>query len=137
MIRRNNIINVGGFDPEFRRVEDIDLAIRLAFDGHHFVGSKEYLFTREMTDAEDKSSIINLKFEQRLAKKYRGFLEKHGLFYHAYNWPLLRHHHFEKQYTLFLCVFLLLFIKNPIFTIDHLFKSGPKRLMHERKIKFV
>ncbi|EHI48732.1 glycosyl transferase [SAR116 cluster alpha proteobacterium HIMB100] len=135
MIRTANIQNVGGFDPKFRRVEDLDLAVRLALNGFYFVGSKEFLLTRFMTLSEDKSEHVNLQFERKLAEKYKAFLLKEQLFYHSYHWPLLRFYHFEKKYFRFFLKLINLSFRNPIRTFLHILDTGPKRLYHENKIK--
>ena len=45
---------VGGFDPQLRRGEDTDFAIRLALAGGHFVGIAEPLVTQWMTRTSGK-----------------------------------------------------------------------------------
>lgn len=135
MIRKAIVQEIGGFDPIFRRVEDVDLAIRLALSGCYFVGSPEMLVERRMTNAQYKSSEHNFEAEQRLAKKYKTFLDKAGLFYHAHNWPKLRYRHFRGEYLLFASELIGLILHNPVRTIKHLLATGPKRLIHEKKMK--
>ena len=134
MIRRELLEEVGGFDPELRRVEDIDLAIRLAALGTFFVGHSEPLVERNMTHSNYKSPEQNLIAEQRLVIKHRALLEKEGLYYHAYNWPVLRFHHFKRQYLRFMFTLIRLFLHNPKKTTGHLLNTGPKRLLHEKKM---
>lgn len=134
MIRTKLARDVGGFDENFGRVEDIDLAIRLALNGCYFVGSPETLFERNMTDGSHKSPEKNLDGELRLAKKYKALLDKENLFYHASNWPKLRYWHFRKQYFRFTFQLVRLIINNPIMTICHLFSTGPKRIVHEKNM---
>lgn len=135
MIRKTLVQEIGGFDPILRRVEDVDLAIRLALNGCYFVGSPEMLFERRMTDAHYKSSEHNLEAEQNLAIKYKTFLDEAGLFYHAHNWPKLRYRHFRGEYLLFATQLIGLILHNPVRTIGHLLATGPKRLIHEKKMK--
>jgi glycosyltransferase involved in cell wall biosynthesis len=135
MIRKNLVQEIGGFDPNLRRVEDVDLAIRLALNGCYFVGSPEMLFERRMTDAQDKSPEHNFEAEQSLAIKYKTFLDEAGLFYHAHNWPKLRYRHFRGEYLLFAAQLIGLILHNPFKTINHLLATGPKRLIHETKMK--
>ena len=134
MIKRELLIDVGGFDPTLRRVEDVDLAVRLALSGTYFVGSSEQLLERYMTHANDKSPLSNLAAEQKLVCKYKEFLSTEGLFYHAYNWHELRYRHFNKEYIRFICILVSLFVRNPIRTIFHLFATGPQRIIHELQI---
>ena len=55
LARRTTFAAVGGFDPALRRVQDGDLAIRLALMGGHFVGTPDVLFIQYSTSAPDKS----------------------------------------------------------------------------------
>ena len=137
MIRRELLDEVGGFDPTLRRVEDIDLAIRLAISGTYFVGPSEPLVHRNMTQSNYKSPEQNLIAEQRLVTKYRSLLEKEGLYYHAYHWPDLRFRHFKRQYLRFISTLVRLFLNNPIKTTAHFLATGPKRLRHEKKINTI
>lgn len=135
MIRKNLVQEIGGFDASLRRVEDVDLAIRLALNGCYFVGTPEILFERQMTEAQYKSPKHNFEAEQNLAIKYKIFLEGSGLFYHACNWPKLRYRHFKGEYFLFAAQLIGLMLHNPLKTISHLLATGPKRLSHEKKMK--
>ena len=135
MIRKTLIQEIGGFDANLRRVEDVDLAIRLALKGCYFVGSPEMLVERRMTNAQDKSPERNFEAEQSLATKYKAFLDEAGLFYHAHNWPKLRYRHFKGQYFLFAAQLIGLILRNPFKTINHLLATGPKRLLHEKKME--
>ena len=98
MTRRSTLAAVGGFDPELRRVEDADFAIRLALLGGHFVGTPEILFVQHSTSAPDKSPEQNLEAQQRLVSKYRDYLEKIGWFEYARRWRKLRYWHFSRRY---------------------------------------
>ena len=133
MIKKELLLKVGGFDNTLRRVEDVDLAVRLALANCYFVGSPEILVERHMTQSGYKSADNNLIAEQHLVQKHSKFLLKRGLFYHAYHWPKLRYLHFKKDYLQFMLTLLGLFIRNPIKTLLHLGATGPKRLIHEKK----
>ncbi|TFH51036.1 MAG: glycosyltransferase, partial [Lysobacterales bacterium] len=60
LARRSTFAAVGGFDSEFRRVEDADFAIRLALKGGHFIGTPQRLFIQHSTAAPDKAPERNL-----------------------------------------------------------------------------
>ena len=135
MIRRTLVENVGSFDPALRRVEDIDLAIKLALEGCIFIGCPEVLVERYMRDASHKTPELNLQSEQYLVKKYKKFLLESRLFYHAFNWPLLRFYHFKKRYLSFTVLVIALLTHNPVHTLQHLFGAIPKRYFHERNQK--
>jgi glycosyltransferase involved in cell wall biosynthesis len=126
--------SLNGYDEQFRRIEDADFAIRFALDGGYFVGSKKELFIQYSTRGNDKSNSMNLVAEKLIVKKHKSYLDEMNLFFHAYNWPILRFYHFEKTYFKFIILLLKLFARNPILTLVHLLKTGPKRLRHEIKM---
>ena len=135
LIRRALLENIGGFDPELRRVEDVDLAVRLALKGCYFVGDQTIVINRYMTQASYKVAEANFYAEQKLAIKHQRFLTKHGLYFHAYTWPRLRYYHFSRKYlSFFICVLSLIW-HNPLRTASHLIETGPKRLKHEIRIQ--
>lgn len=135
LARRSTFIAVGGFDTRLRRVEDIDLAIRLAFAGGHFIGTKETLFIQYATSAAYKSPEKNLEAEQFLAMKNRDYLMSIGRYYYALHWPKLRYWHFRRRYGRFLMELLGLLLHHPLTVASHLLNTGPKRLLHERKLR--
>lgn len=67
---------VGGFDPQLRRGEDTDFAIRLALAGGHFVGIAEPLVTQWMTRTSEKSLSEEHRNQLLLIRKHRPFLER-------------------------------------------------------------
>ncbi len=134
MARHETFAAVGGFDPGMRRVEDVDLAIRLALAGGHFIGTSEALFTQFATVAPDKSYERNLEAEQALAEKHAAYLHSVGMYHYARRWPRLRYWHFKRQYGRFLVDLAFLFARNPIAVFRHLMTTGPRRIVHERKM---
>lgn len=134
MARRSTLLAVGGFDASLRRVEDVDLAIRLALAGAHFIGCPERLYRQHATKAPDKSPEMNLQAEQQIADKYADYLRSVSRYGYARNWPRLRYHHFKRQYGRFLVTLLGLFCRAPVKTLSHLLQTGPRRLRHERRM---
>jgi len=135
LARHSTFTEVGGFDRELRRVEDVDFAIRLANMGGHFVGASEQLFVQYATVAEDKSPEKNLEAEQRLVEKNEPYLRSIGLYYYALHWPKLRYWHFKRRYGRFALELLGLILRNPMRATAHLFKTGPRRILHERSMR--
>jgi glycosyltransferase involved in cell wall biosynthesis len=131
MARVNTFNLVGGFDINLRRVEDIDFAIRLSIKGGCFVGTRQELFKQYSTHAIDKSPLKNLNAEQMLVSKFKEYLDKRNLFEYAYRWPKLRFFHFTNQYHLLLKELVVLIFLHPYRTINHFFRTGSKRLIHE------
>ena len=134
MARRGTFAAVGGFDASLRRVEDADLAIRLALMGGHFIGTTEPLFIQYSTDAADKSPEKNLEAEQRLADKNKDYLDSIGRYQYARRWSKLRYWHFKRNYGHFLSELLGLVVRYPLAVPAHLILTGPKRLLHERRM---
>jgi glycosyltransferase involved in cell wall biosynthesis len=134
MARRSVLLEAGGFDESFRRIEDLDLAVRLALKGANFTGSPEILFTQYATSAPDKAPEKNLEAEQKLADKHREYLISKGMYKYARLWPEIRYYHFKKDYLRMVGVLLNIFLNRPVKTIIHFFDTAPKRLLHEIKI---
>jgi len=131
MARVNTFNVVGGFDVSLRRVEDIDFAIRLSIKGGCFAGTKKELFKQYSTSSIDKSPLENLNAEQMLVAKFKEYLDKKSLFEYAYRWPKLRFFHFTSQYHLLLKELVILIFLHPYRTINHFFRTGSQRLIHE------
>lgn len=134
MARKATFEFAGGFDLNFRRVEDVDFAVRLALKGGHFIGTKDKLFVQYSTNAVDKNPKKNCEAEQQLADKFKYYLDGIGRYRYAKKWPLLRYYHFERRYFRLLAVLLELFIFYPIKMPAHFLRTAPKRILHELKI---
>ena len=134
MAHKDAFSAVNGFDSELRRLEDSDLAIRLALMGCHFIGCPEKLLIQHSTHAPDKSPDMNLKAEQSVVIKHKKYLQEKGKYYYALHWPLLRFYHFKRDYFRFTLELMKLFVRYPLQTILHLFRTFPKRIMHEKKM---
>lgn len=134
LARRDTFAAVGGFDQRLRRIEDADLAIRLALKGAHFIGTRERLFTQYATNASDKSPEMNLESERHLAEKHKRYLESIGRYEYAKRWPKLRYWHFKGDYRRFLTELAGLIVRYPLAVPSHLLSTGPRRLIHERRM---
>ena len=134
MLRTRTLKLAGGFSGDLRRLEDVDLSIRLALQGAHFIGCPQTLFIQHSTSASDKAPEANFEAEQALAQKHSEFLKSKGYFTYALKWPELRYFHYKKRYLKMLMVFISLFVSYPVKSTKHLFYSGPKRLLHEFKM---
>lgn len=135
MARKSTFDHINGFDKNFRRVEDVDFAIRLALAGGYFIGTKEKLFIQHSTEALDKSPEKNRDAEIALAEKHKTYLCSVGKYYYSKRWPMLRYYHFKRNYLYMLVTLLQLFIRHPFKTASHFLKSMPRRFFHELRIK--
>ena len=126
---------VGGFDANLRRVEDADFAIRLSMINGHFIGTRKYLFKQYATQASDKTPEMNLAAELQLVENNKQYLLTIGKYDYAYRWPKLRYWHFKKDYLFFIRDLIVLFVKHPYSVAVHLSATGPKRLIHEYRMR--
>lgn len=62
---------IGGFDPDFRRSEDTEFCVRVAFAGGHFVGVDMPLVRQTLTARADKTLENELKYKLALIDKHR------------------------------------------------------------------
>lgn len=134
MARRSTLQAVGGFDGSLRRAEDLDLAVRLALAGAHFIGCSEQLYRQYATQAPDKSPEMNLRAMQQIVDKHADYLRSVSRYGYARSWPRLRYHHFRGEYGRFAVTLLGLLCRAPVKTLSHLLQTGPRRLWHERRI---
>src|SRR5262245_23210731 len=135
LARRATFETIGGFDPNLRRLEDVDFAIRLALRGGHFVGTTERFYVRHMTAGAEKSAESDLAAQSALAEKHRVYLQSIGRYHYARRWPKLRYWHFKRRYMWFILELLMLLLRNPIATTRHILATGPARLRHEQRIR--
>ena len=126
---------LGGFDQDFRRVEDMDFAVRLALRGGHFIGCSEMLFTQYATQGTDKSAACNFEAENKLLDKHQKYLEKLKRYRYAKNWFLVRYCHFSGDRIGMLRALITAWFQNPILITRHFLSSAPRRLLHEMKMK--
>lgn len=134
MARKSAFERIGCFDENFRRIEDLDFAVRAALQGAHFIGTPESLFIQHSTQASDKSHDKNLEAELQLVEKNRPYLEKKNRYVYAREWPKIRAAHFKKDYASFIKTIAPLWCRHPLAVTSHLLATGPARLRHERKM---
>lgn len=135
LARHSTFKTLGGFDPAFRLIEDAELAIRLALAGGYFVGTAECLYVRYMTGGQEKSPEAFLKARLGLAEKHKSYLQSVGRYQYAKIWPQLRYWHFKRKYHRFLLSYLRLLASNPVAGTKHLMVTGPRRLIHEARMR--
>lgn len=134
MARKTVFDLISGFDESFRRVEDLDFAVRCALEGACFVGCPEKLFIQYATESSDKSHDKNLEAELKLVEKHKMYLEGKNRYVYAREWPKIRASHFKKDYMSFFVTLAKLGLRHPVAVSRHLIATGPARLRHERKI---
>jgi glycosyltransferase involved in cell wall biosynthesis len=76
MARREAFRALGGFDERFRRCAELDLGVRAALNGAHFISVDAPLVTQYLTPAADKAGNAELQYRLLLVKKHRGYLKE-------------------------------------------------------------
>ncbi len=134
MARIDTMRAAGGFDPAFRRVEDVDFAVRLAAHGGHFVGCPERLYTQYATRSPDKSPRRNYDAEMQLIDKHRAYLERRRRYGFARTWFTVRYHHFNHDRARMLGALLRAWLAHPVLVTRQLATTVPARWRHERRM---
>jgi glycosyltransferase involved in cell wall biosynthesis len=76
MARTQALRDLGGFDDRFRRCAELDLAVRAALEGAHFVSVKKPLVTQHLTLSADKAGDADLRYRLLLVEKHRRYLKE-------------------------------------------------------------
>ena len=76
MARTEALHVLGGFDGKFRRRAELDLAVRAAFAGTHFISVDAPLVTQYLTPRADKAGDAQLRYRLLLVEKYRDYLKE-------------------------------------------------------------
>ena len=126
----------GNFDNNLRRVEDMDICIRLSIKGALFVSVKEFLIEQISTQAVDKSPFKNFISEKKIIEKNKKYLEKKGLYKYCLLWSELRYYYFNKNLLLCILILIKLIFFKPIKASTQFLRSSLKRVIHEYKINF-
>ncbi len=72
-ISKHEFMAIGGFDSSMRRLEDVDLAIRLSLSNASFSWSSTIAVDRTSTSRQDKGGLVETDHERILLQKY-GYL---------------------------------------------------------------
>lgn len=130
---KEEFTRIGGFDKSMRRLEDVDLALRLSLDGASFSWSSQILVERTATSRNDKGGLIETNHEYIILERY-GYLL--GWWRNNYARALvdLRSIYFGRSFTMISLSSLAKFL-NPFSTlvIATKFLRFIARLNHDRK----
>jgi len=133
MVKRADAEWLGGFDPNQRRVEDVDFAVRAGLAGACAVGTEKALFTQFATVGVDKSALANYLAELQVVDKCREFLKRRGQYATARRWFGVRYYYFSGQWLRFLVALTAAFSANPVAVGRRLVGTLPRRLVHDLK----
>jgi glycosyltransferase involved in cell wall biosynthesis len=93
MSRTEALRGLGGFDVQFRRCAERDLAIRAALKGAHFISVDAPLVTQYLTPSADKGGNAELRYRLFLVKKYKRYLKKKNSYLGA--WCYMHSHFYS------------------------------------------
>jgi glycosyltransferase involved in cell wall biosynthesis len=97
MARTEALRSFGGFDERFRRCAELDLAVRAALEGAHFISVDAPLITQYLSPTADKAGNADLRYELLLVGKHKTYLKErksylgawcymHARFYNGRRW---------------------------------------------------
>ncbi len=135
LISKKALELVDGFDENLKRVEDMDITIRLSRLGCNYVNSKKTFVNQFSTLGKDKLPINNLKSEIMIIKKNKLYLKNKSIYLYSRLWPYLRFYYFTRNYFFLILTLMIIFFINPRRTAHHFISSATNRIKHEQKIK--
>ena len=83
MMAPKKVLQEFGFDPNFRRSAEWDLAIRVALQGGDFIAVDEPLVIQHKTQTSDKAGRKPLDYALMLRKKHKKYLQKNHVYFGA------------------------------------------------------
>jgi glycosyltransferase involved in cell wall biosynthesis len=125
MARLSTYQALGGFDPEFRRMEDTDLSIRLAEMGGHFAGIAVPLVKQTMTKTSEKSLQEEYVYNSMMLKKHHILLEREGQYDFCRRWVEIKFTWLQNHRFDFLMKFFSIAITHPVLTGIRLINALP------------
>ena len=126
--------DIGGFDTKIKRQEDIDLAIRLAMNGCHFIGIQKPVINQYVSLSNDKNALIEYKSSLLIIDKNKVYLTSKGLYKYMQLWMKLKYLHLNKDDFKAFFVLIYIFILYPLRTFKHFLRSSLTRFLHEQLI---
>lgn len=119
---------IGGFDILFRRLEDVDFAIRAAQGNFYFSWTAEIGVNRFFSQGTDKGGGLDSKYEIMILNKFRGLVAD-DKFKEIILYAKLRETYFRKQF--FKSIFLIIKYPMSIKIIIKKFFILISRILHD------
>lgn len=83
MLRRSIFDKIGYFDENFRRSAEVDLAVRAALQGAHFISVDKPLIVQHKTHTDDKVGTKPLEYGLLLRRKHKDYLKSKKIYWAA------------------------------------------------------
>lgn len=80
MVHKKLFERLGGFDPQFRRSAEWDMAIRCSMQGGWFIAVDEQLVVQTKTLTADKGGRKPFEYAMMLREKYKDYLKRKGVY---------------------------------------------------------
>jgi glycosyltransferase involved in cell wall biosynthesis len=93
LTRTETLRRHGGFDVRFRRNAELDLAVRAALGGAHFISADEVLMTQYLTPKPEKAGRVDLTYNVLLVRKHKTYLKARRAYAGAWCNAHARFHH--------------------------------------------
>jgi glycosyltransferase involved in cell wall biosynthesis len=125
-------LEIGGYDEEFRRLEDADLFIRYSESSQSIAWSSRILVNRYATFGNQKGGSIETDFELEILKKFQYLLTTQE-FKYAKNLIEIRSSYFEKSYM----ALTKMIVANPskLWILLTKSKNAMRRILHDLRIR--
>jgi len=127
--------DLGGFDPNLRRQEDVDFAIRLAFHGGHFIGIPDPVLSQYATGGNEKSALVEFESFLAILAKNEAYLRAKKCYDYMAWWAEMRYRHFAGQEGHAALMLGRLLAIYPVRTMRHFLRSAVRRYQHERRMR--
>jgi glycosyltransferase involved in cell wall biosynthesis len=136
MMARASVFRENGrFDPRFRRNQDIDFCVSLALRGGHFIGCAEPLLIQHATTGSDKAAGAEYAAWRQMIEKHATYLRDKNMYGYARRWIRFRYLHFSGRPVRAALALLGIVCRHPARGLKHFMRTGPARLIHERKMR--
>lgn len=97
MMAPKKVLKEFGFDPNFRRSAEWDLAIRVALQDGYFIAVDEPLVIQHKTQTSDKAGRKPVDYALMLRKKHKKYLQKNHVYLGAILQTYSRFHYFRNN----------------------------------------
>ncbi|OOO29386.1 glycosyltransferase [Rhizobium sophoriradicis] len=126
MARTSTYKMLGGFDPVFRRSEDMEFCVRLARAGGHFVGIAEPLVTQTLTYGSEKSLDKELYYKLQVIDKHRSAFKSKEHYGFSREWITTKYLWLRGHRPAFIRKLIISAITHPLLTWSRLWYALPQ-----------
>jgi len=126
MARADTYRLLGGFDPNFRRSEDMEFCVRLAAVGGHFIGISEPLVVQTLTHGSDKSLEKELFYKLQLIDKHQHLFPSPASYRFSRDWMRIKYMWLTRRRLKFVWHLLIKSILHPFLTFSRIRYALPQ-----------